>query len=262
MDEKELSDRATVGLAATRKAGLLAADLFRRRSTLAIEHKGKQDFVSEADRASESLLIGELSRAFPSDSFLGEEGGPRGSSDVIWIIDPIDGTTNFLNGIHFWCVSVGLVVAGEPMLGFIYDPVTDEMFSAVRGMGAKLNGAPIQVSSKAALSEARISLGFSYRRPYAQHARTVAALLEANCEYCRFGSGALGLAYTAAGRWDGYWEQHLNSWDAAAGILLVREAGGRTNDYFAADFLTNGNEALAATPRLFDQLRTLVGAAA
>ena len=170
------------------------------------------------------MLIGALSAAFPSNSFLGEEGGALGSGDAVWIIDPIDGTTNFLNGIHFWCVSVGLVVGGEPILGFVYDPIADEMFSAVHGMGAQLNGAPIQVTGKAALSEARVCLGFSYRRPFAAHARTIATLLEANCEYCRSGSGALGLAYTAAGRWDGYWEQHLNAWDAAAGILLVREA--------------------------------------
>ena len=108
------------------------------------------------------------------------------------------------------------------------------------------------------LSEARICLGFSYRRPFAAHARTIATLLEANCEYRRFGSGALGLAYTAAGHWDGQWEQHLNAWDAAAGILLMREAGGRTNDYFTGDFPSNGNEALTAAPASFDQLQALV----
>ena len=142
------------------------------------------------------------------------------------MIDPIDGTHNFLTGIPFWCVSVGLVVAGELVLGIIYHPLAGELYSARSGGGAFLNGQPIKVSGETDLTRARICVGFSYRRPVAEHVRAVEALLSAGCEYLRLGSGALGLAYTAAGRFDGYWERHINSWDAAAGSVLVREAGG------------------------------------
>jgi myo-inositol-1(or 4)-monophosphatase len=258
VDETEISERAEAGMAATRCAGALAADFFRHRGTLAIENKGTQDFVSEADRASEALIVGELGKAFPQDAFLGEEGGARGSGKALWIIDPIDGTSNFLAGIRLWCVSVGLVVAGRPLLGFVYDPMADEMFSAVRGAGAQLNGTPIRVSGKTDIARSRICVGFSYRRAVAPHVRGVEALLDAKCEYARLGSGALGMVYTAAGRYDGYWEQHINAWDVAAALAIVAEAGGRTNDFFAGDALHKGNEIIAATPGIYDALTGLV----
>ena len=175
------------------------------------------------------------------------------------MIDPIDGTHNFLTGIPFWCVSVGLVVAGELVLGIIHHPLAGELYSARSGGGAFLNGRPIKVSGETDLTRARVCVGFSYRRPVAEHVRAVEALLSAGCEYLRLGSGALGLAYTAAGRFDGYWERHINSWDAAAGLVLVREAGGRTNDFLANEGLTQGSEILAATPALFEPLKPLTG---
>ena len=262
MDEEQLDLRASAGLAVTRKAGELALDFYRRRGSLAIQSKGTQDFVSEADKSCEKLIVGELSRAFPGDAFLGEEGGSQGGGATMWIIDPIDGTSNFLRGIPFWCVSVGLVVDREPVAGFIHDPVNDEMFAAVKGKGATLNGAAMHVTGETDLTRARVCAGFSYRRPVAPYARAIQALLDAHCEYSRLGSGALGMAYTAAGRFDGYWEQHINAWDVAAAIAIVREAGGRTNDFFAGeDVMEEGNEILAATPALYERIRTLVGAA-
>jgi myo-inositol-1(or 4)-monophosphatase len=258
VDDKSIDERAEAALRITRRAGALAADFFNGRQSLAIEDKGTQDFVSEADRASEALIVGELGKLFPQDAFLGEEGGSRGHGDYLWIIDPIDGTSNFLAGIRLWCVSVGLLVRGKPTLGFVYDPMAHEMFSAAAGRGARLNGTEIRVSGKNDITRSRVCVGFSYRRPVAPHVRGVQALLDARCEYARLGSGALGTVYTAAGRYDAYWEQHINAWDVAAALLIVQEAGGRTNDFFSGDALSKGNEILAATPGIYDAVARLV----
>jgi myo-inositol-1(or 4)-monophosphatase len=239
-----------------REAGRLASHHFSRRELLSIDRKGAQDLVSEADRACEDLIVAELSRLFPEDGFLGEERGLRNpDAATIWVIDPIDGTHNFLTGIPFWCVSVGLAAAGDLVLGIIYDPIADELYSARKNGGAFVNGQPIKVSGETDLTRARICVGFSYRRAVATHARAIESLLSAGCEYLRLGTGALALAYTAAGRFDGYWEKHMNSWDCAAGLVLVREAGGWTNDFRAAEHLTAGCEILAATPGLVDALK-------
>ncbi len=231
-----------------------------RRDRLAIDRKGAQDLVSEADRECEALIVAGLSRAFPQDGLLGEEGASRDlEASAVWVIDPIDGTHNFLTGVPFWCISIGLVVGTESVLGLIYHPFADELFAATKGGGAFVNGAPMRVSGETDITRARICIGFSYRQPVSYHVRAVEALLTAGCEYCRLGSGALGLAYAAAGRLDGYWERHLNSWDAAAGLVLVSEAGGWTSDFLAGDDLTLGKEILAATPGLVEPLKRLTG---
>lgn len=260
MDGSELDSRLRVAEAVVREAGRVAADHFARRELLSIQHKGAQDLVSEADRACEDLIVSGLSKLFPEDGFLGEERGAHNlDARALWIIDPIDGTHNFLTGIPIWCVSVGLVVHGELVLGIIDHPVAAELYSARKGGGAFLNGHPIKVSGETDVKRARIGIGFSYRRPVADHVRTVDSLLSAGCEYLRIGSGALGLAFTAAGRFDGYWERHINSWDAAAGIVLVQEAGGTVNDFLAGHGLTEGKELLAATSALVEPLRRLTG---
>lgn len=257
MDNKDLIPRHRAGLDIAREAGAFALDYYRRRASLPVERKGLQDFVSVADKETEEMIVRKLSKAFPDDSFLGEEGGLRQKGPLLWVIDPIDGTANFLRGIHHWCVSVGLIAGGRSVLGFIYDPVMDEMFSAMAGDGAFLNGEPIRVSGETDLREARVSVGFSYRRPPAPHVRDVGALLAAGSEYSRLGSGALGLAYTAAGRFDGYYERHINLWDVAAGLAIVAEAGGMASDFMAGNAMTEGNELLVATPALFEPLRRM-----
>ena len=260
LEPAELDERLRVAEAAVREAGRVAADYFGRRGLLNIEHKGAQDRVSEADRACEDLIVASLAGQFPEDGYLGEERGSRNpDAAAVWVIDPIDGTHNFLTGIPFWCVSVGLVAAGELVLGVIYHPLAGELYSARSGGGAFLNGQPIKVTAETDLTRARVCLGFSYRRPVAPHIRAIDALLRAGCGCLRLGSGALGLAYTAAGRVDGFWEQHMNSWDAAAGLVLVREAGGWTNDFLAGQGLTKGSETLAATPSLVEPLQRLTG---
>jgi myo-inositol-1(or 4)-monophosphatase len=257
----ELVERARVCETVVRDAGALAADFYRRRTALSIERKGVQDLVSEADRACEEMIVEALTRQFPEDGFLGEEGGLRRGGKLIWVVDPIDGTDNFLRGIPFWCVSIGLVADRQALLGYIYNPVTEELFSAVRGGGAFLNGDAIRVSDTADVESARICLGFSYRRPVAPHARVVNALLAAHCEYSRLASGALGVAYTAAGRFDAYWEHHINAWDVAAGLAIVTEAGGVTNDFLAGDGFERGKEIFASTPAIAPRLEALIKAA-
>ena len=260
LEASDLDQRLRVAEAVVREAGRVAADHFARRELLAIHRKGAQDLVSEADRACEDLIVEGLGRLFPGDGFLGEERGARNlDADVLWVIDPIDGTHNFLTGIPFWCVSVGLIVAGELVLGIIYHPLAAELYSARQGGGAFLNGHPIKVSGETDVKSARIGVGFSYRRPVADHVRAIEGLLSGGCEYLRLGSGALGLAFTAAGRFDGYFERHINSWDAAAGLVLVREAGGYTNDFLSDHGLTKGSELLAATPGLVEPLTKLTG---
>jgi myo-inositol-1(or 4)-monophosphatase len=259
LEPPDLDNRLLVAEAVVREAGRVAAEHFARRELLRIDRKGAQDLVSEADRACEDLIVAGLARVFPGDGFLGEERGSRNSdAAAVWVIDPIDGTHNFLTGVPFWCVSVGLVAAGELVLGIIYHPLAAELYSARKGGGAFLNGQPIKVSGETVLIHARICAGFSYRRPVAEHAQAIGAVLTAGCEYLRLGSGALGLAYTAAGRVDAYWERHMNAWDAAAGLILVREAGGWTNDFLAGDGLMAGGEVLAATPGLVEPLQRLI----
>jgi myo-inositol-1(or 4)-monophosphatase len=256
----DLTLRMHTAEAAIREAGKAASSYFSQRDRLTIDRKGAQDLVSEADRECEALIVAALARSFPGDGLLGEEGASRGlDADAVWVIDPIDGTHNFLTGVPFWCISIGLVVGGESVLGLIYHPAADELFSATKGGGAFVNGVPMRVSGESDIRRARLCLGFSYRQPVPYHVRAVEALLTAGVEYCRLGSGALGLAYTAAGRFDGYWERHLNSWDAAAGLCLVSEAGGYINDFLAGDGLTKGKEMLAVTPELVAPIKRLLG---
>lgn len=250
--------RFHVGCSVIRAAGRLARRHFENRHVLQIESKGTQDVVSIADREVEELIRAELGAAFPEDGFLGEEGGGDGAGDGVWVIDPIDGTANFLRGIATWCISMGYLRRGEFVLGMIYDPMADELFAAQQGAGAWLNGARLSVSGTTAIDQAIIGLGFSYRRPAEPFAAAIGKLLSAHCEMRRAGSGALGMAYVAAGRTDGYYEAHINSWDVAAGIVLVREAGGWTSDFLAGDGLMAGNPILACTPALRDPLVALL----
>lgn len=259
MDASEIEIRYWAALGVVREAGRLAAEAYHRRLELSVERKGTQDMVSEADRACEDRIVGALEQLFPADGFLGEERGARNAgANAIWIIDPIDGTANFLRGIPLWCVSLGLLAGNEFVIGVIYNPVTEELYAARRGKGATLNGKKIEVSQARSLEEARLGIGFSYRRPPAPHADVVKALLEAHCEYSRLGSGALGLAFTADGRLEGYWEAHINVWDVAAGLCLVKEAGGHVSKFLDDDGLHKGNEVLVGNSHLYGRLSTLL----
>lgn len=253
-----LNSRYELAKEVTRTAGDLAMQYYERHEAMSIQFKGVQDVVTAADKACEKFITEAVRKEFPEDSILGEEQGFQNQgSNTVWLIDPIDGTRNFVRGVPFWCISVGVLVNLKPVIGLIYDPLRGEFYHSQLGRGAFRNNSPIKVSGVADLKKAHVGLGFSYRRPIEEHARAIASCLSANCEYSRLGSGALSLAYVADGRLDGYWESHMNSWDAAAGLAIVKEAGGWISDFFSEDGLECGNKTLAATPALADTLKRL-----
>jgi myo-inositol-1(or 4)-monophosphatase len=235
------------------RAGALALGMHR---TLApIEAKSAIDFCTEADRAVEQLVRQEIAERF-GDAVIGEEYGGRAANRV-WVVDPIDGTAGYIHGTKRWCVSLAYVWRGEIEIGVIYAPADDRLFVAQRGRGATLNGRPIQVSGLRHGAAPVIELGWSERRPLSAYCTLLQRLTDAGFEFRRHGSGALGLAEVACGLNDGYAELHINAWDALAGLLLVREAGGWTNDFLADDGLRHGNLLLAATPALSGRLAAM-----
>lgn len=243
-----LSTRRRVAEAAAREAGKLALDRFRNRR-FTVEAKGTQDFVSEVDKETEKLIRARLGAVFPEDGFIGEETGGT-PERIVWVVDPIDGTHNFVRGIGFWCVSIGLAVDGKPSVGVIYDPIQDELYSAAAGQGATLNGEPIRVSATTEPTEAVVAIGANFRKPAELHVNTIATLFEERCSHRGQGAGALSLALVSAGRLDGYFENHINSWDVMAGIVLIAEAGGFVNDFMADNGLMEGNTIFACAPGL------------
>lgn len=242
-----------------REAGALAMRYFRDRSRLQVESKGTQDFVTAADRAVEAMLVQKIAETFPGDAVIGEEGGIRGElagEPMIWIIDPIDGTANFARGLPFWAVSVALMAAGEIVLGWVLDPVTNELFSARHGQGVSCDGRPAAVSGVTSPERARINLGFTFKRRPEFFLEAIDRMVAGHCDWSRLGSAALAMAYVACGRLDGYWAPFVNAWDVAGGICLVREAGGFVSDFLGGDGLRGGNPILAATPGMVDFFRT------
>jgi myo-inositol-1(or 4)-monophosphatase len=235
-----------VAIKAARAAGTIIMRHVNRLESLAVVEKQQNDYATEVDKAAEAEVIRELKRAFPRYAILAEESGAQGKSDFTWIIDPLDGTHNYMRGFPHFSVSIALAEKGEIMHGVVYDPVRDELFTASRGGGAFLNDKRIRVAQKNNLQGALLATGFPFRqrRHFDSHlAQTRALLVDAQAEDIRrTGSAALDLAYVAAGRLDGYWEIGLHAWDMAAGALLVREAGGRCLDFRGeGDFFKTGN---------------------
>ena len=251
---REIVKRYRAASAIARAAGKLMLRHFR--AGIRFTFKGPQDFLTTADREVERLVIQRLSKAFPGDRFIGEEGGGRAGRRT-WVIDPIDGTANFARGIPRFCISIAWLDGDEVAIGVIYDPVLDELFAACAGHGATVNGRKMRVSGETSLKCATIELGWSTRRPAKVYAATLTRVLAAGASFRRSGSGALGMADVAAGRSDGYFEAHINAWDVLAGLLMVREAGGWTNDFLADDGLERGNYILACTPALRAPLQRL-----
>jgi myo-inositol-1(or 4)-monophosphatase len=257
MNEGELDAREAALAAVAREAGELARKYFE--SGVSTQLKGKQDFITVADGAVERLIIERLKGRFPRDAFLGEEGGAEGTGDAVWVIDPIDGTANFAHRIPHFCVSIAFISAGQLLLGAIAAPVYGELYRARLGGGAFLNDRAMRVADVSDIRRAIIELGWSARRPVRAYTGLLERVLDAGAIFMRAGSGALGLAYVAAGRTHGYCELHINSWDTLAGLLLVREAGGWTNDYLAGDALARGNAVLACAPGLKEALVAATG---
>ncbi len=250
----------TIALRAARKAGDIIARATEKVDLLEIEQKGENDFVTEIDKAAEKEIIYHISKAHPDHAFFGEEGGLQGNpdSEYQWVIDPLDGTTNFIRGIPHFAISIACFYKGQPEHAVIFDPIRQEEFIASRGRGAQLNGHRIRVSSRKSLDGALIGTGIPYKSRSEEHIPAYTSSLEAVAKQTagirRAGAASLDLAYVAAGRLDGFWEIGLNRWDLAAGVLLIREAGGLIGDFSGgSDYLDSGN-IVAGNPKCFKAL--------
>jgi myo-inositol-1(or 4)-monophosphatase len=245
-----------------RDAGMLAHGGFGRSG---VSMKGRHDVLTEMDTKVEQFIRSAIAERFPHDAVLGEEGGRSGvpSAGHLWVVDPIDGTANYARGIAHYCVSIGVLEHGAagfvPVAAAVHDPSHDRLYWAARGAGAWLNGERLAVSPVAAMGEATVECGWSTRRSVDDYLALVGRVFAAGCAVRRAGSGALGLADVAAGRVEAYCELHINSWDCAAGLLLVHEAGGFTNDFLAGDGLNSGNALIATNAALSRTLSDVIG---
>ena len=244
------------------EAGAMALEYFRNWDKLTIDVKGHQDFVSEADRNVELAVRAALAQAFPDDGIVGEEGATTlGSSGYTWVIDPIDGTTNFVNGIPQWCVIIACVHDGQTVVGVVHDPLHNERHHAMLGGGAFCNDRPVQCSPKTSLRDGSLGVGFSGRTRIAGTKTLINACCDAGTVFWRNGSGGLSLAYVATGRILGYVEEHMNAWDFLAGHLLVSEAGGRVEPVNADEAIAKGGRVVVAGAGVFDAVAALAKAA-
>jgi myo-inositol-1(or 4)-monophosphatase len=247
---------------AAREAGKIVHSHFGRKNR--VRKKGDIDLVTEADIQSEQKILEIISRPFPSDSFLTEETGEhRHLPDRVWLIDPLDGTTNFAHAFPFFAVSIALEVEGRVVLGIVYNPCTNEWFEAVEGRGASLNHQTIRVSSTKNLMESLLATGFPYDvhdNPDGVVAR-FKTMLTRSQGVRRPGSAALDLCYVACGRVDGYWEERLNPWDTAAGLVIVKEAGGEVTEYTGGDYTPDSKTIIASNGRIHqDMIQALMKA--
>lgn len=257
MNDSALTQRFAAAKEIAVIAGKQALEFFNNRSQLAVQHKGLQDYVTQADQAVEQTITQNLQDRFPLDTVIGEEMGGT-PSQAVWVIDPIDGTTNFIRGIPYFCISIAFVHNNEIEIGMVYDPVTQELFAAQKDRGAYCNEQPLQASNCDNLSEAIMGLGYSRRKSTSAYFQILEQLMERDCEYRRFGSAALMLAHAAAGRVEGYFELHLNSWDALAGLLLNQEAGAYVAPFLNENALTQGNRTLVCSKNLENELMQLL----
>ncbi|WP_136660806.1 inositol monophosphatase family protein [Nitratireductor sp. XY-223] len=250
-----LSKRRDFAVALCREAGAVAMGYFRKRGELVVDKKGAQDWVSEADRNVEAFIREKIADTWPQDGVYGEEHDAKsGSSGFDWVIDPIDGTTNFVNGIPAWTIVLAGASEGRTQLGVIHDPNADEMFVAVRGGGATLNNAPMHVATQVPLEAGTVAVGYSNRVEARNIQPVIAALIERGAMFYRNASGALSIAYVAAGRLLGYLEEHMNAWDCLAGQFMVEEAGGRIETQDAGQMIRSGGRVVVGAPEVFETL--------
>jgi len=247
-----------IAVKAARRAGSIINRAALEGGALEVKAKNKNDFVTQVDKAAEQAILGVIRAAYPEHSILAEESGdaPGARPEYLWVIDPLDGTTNYIHGFPQYCVSVALEHRGVPTHGVVYDPGKNELFTASRGRGAFLDDRRMRVSKCIQLKDALVGTGFPYKEVsrldlYMRQLRT---MMTSSAGVRRAGAAALDLAYVAAGRLDAFWEMGLSRWDMAAGALLIQEAGGMTADLQGgADFLDRG-EIAAATPKVLPEL--------
>ena len=245
-----------IAVRAARRAGEIIVRSLVRLESLEITSKGRNDYVSEIDRSAEREIIDIVRKHYPEHAILAEESGRSGEHDTVWIIDPLDGTTNFLHGFPVFAVSIAVEQRGRLEIGVVYDPMRQEVFTAARGAGAHLENHRMRVSKQRTLEGALLATGFPYRQdePYADNYFAMLRSLSAQVAGIRRpGSAALDLAYVAAGRVDGFWELGLKPWDTAAGTLLIQEAGGRVGTLDGAVYQLGAN-IVAGAPKVYEAL--------
>ena len=245
-----------IAVRAARRAGDIIVRAIPRLDSVAVHSKGRNDYVTEIDRAAEADIIETVRRLHPDHAFLGEESGASGEGDVVWIIDPLDGTTNFMHGFPQFAVSIGVQIRGRMEHAVVFDPLRQELFTASRGDGAQLDGRRIRVSKQTTLEGSLIATGFPYRvdSPWIdEYLAMLKAVMLKSSGLRRPGAASLDLAYVAAGRVDGFWEMGLKPWDTAAGSLLITEAGGRIGGLRGEDFKL-GPHVIAGTPKVYAAL--------
>lgn len=252
-----------VAVMAARRAGSTLIKKMVNLDKLKVEQKGHNDFVSDADRAAEKAVIACIHKHYPDHSILAEESGASGDSDTIWIIDPLDGTTNYLHGFPVWAVSIGVQEKGRMEHAVVYDPLRQELFTASRGQGAMVDGHKIRVSGRMELSGALIGTGFPFRdaemdiTPYME---MLTKTIQHTSGVRRAGAAALDLCYVAAGRLDAYFETGLAPWDLAAGSLILREAGGIVSGLDGSENFMDTGHVLCGTPRIYRDFAKLCAA--
>ncbi len=246
----ELQSRLEAALRLAAEAGALALRLRPAPGAASASLKGVQDWLTEADGAVESFLSGALARLFPEDGFQGEETGKGRAGRRMWVVDPIDGTSNYARGGTRWCISVGLIDGSTPLVGVLVAPALGETFAARKGGGATLNGVPIRAADTTDAARAMIEVGWSPRRPDAQYQAIVASVMAHGSMVRSGGSGAMGLADVAAGRLDGYIEAHINLWDVAAALCILSEAGASVSRFLEGPGPTKGDVIVASAPGL------------
>ncbi len=257
-----LTPHMNIMIKAAEKASRSLVRDFGEVEQLQVSRKGPGDFVSAADHRSEEIIYTELSKARPDYGFLMEERGATGSNaaEYRWIVDPLDGTTNFLHGIPHWNISIALEYKGEVIAGIVHDPVKQETFRAEKGTGAFMRNRRLRVSGRTDFDQAVILTG-APRRALAEHVAFMNeynAIQLAGASLRRFGAAALDLVYVAAGRAEGFWERNLNAWDMAAGSIIIRESGGRVSDIDGADDPLKTGNIVTANSNLFDELKKLL----
>ena len=251
-----------VAVEAAHAAAVIMRRQVQRVEGIPVERKARHDYVSEVDRACEAEIVREIRRFYPDHAFLCEESGPSGDSESVWVIDPLDGTSNFLHGIPHFVVSIAYQQKGRTEHAVVYDPMRDELFTASRGSGASLNQKRIRVSSRKSLEGAVLATAFPFRQRklMPKYSRVFQSVLSNVEDFRRAGTASLDLAWTAAGRLDGYFEVGLKPWDVAAGALIVREAGGVVMDFDGNDGFEESGSIIAAPYKIMTPLRQLIAA--
>jgi myo-inositol-1(or 4)-monophosphatase len=258
MTMESLQKRRLIACAVAREAGALQKRRFLDREAMIYKFKGPQDYLTATDGEVEMLVRSRLLETFPGDTFLGEEDGGQVSGRT-WVVDPIDGTSNFARGIPHFCVSIAFVFEGVASIGVIYQPILDELYAAAKGLGATLNGEPIKTVSTTSLDKSLIDVGRASRQPQTAYLAMLDKVMSTGAAIRGAGSGALAIANVAAGRVEACFEAHMYSWDCLAGVVLVEEAGGRVNDFLSGNGLLKGGPILASAPGIAEELAALVG---